>query len=153
MSAAPATVTPYLAPHIAGYAVETSQDLSDLDVRRRLSPAAIEGFLRMMELWHIRDIDARQLLGGLSTGSYHAFKKQTASRVLAQDTLTRVSLLIGIFKALNILFSEPLADRWMTLPNTNPIFRGSTPLAYMLQQGLPGMLEIRRLLDSRRGGQ
>lgn len=150
---AAAVVTPYLASAIAGYAVETSQDLSSIDVRRRLSPAAIEGFLRIMELWHVRDIDARQLLGGLSTGSYHAFKKQAASRVLAHDALTRVSLLIGIFKALNILFSEPLADRWIILPNSNPIFRGSAPLSYMLQQGLPGMLEIRRLLDSRRGGQ
>ncbi len=150
---ATAATTPYLAPHIAGYAVETSQDLSDPDVRRRLSPAAIEGFLRMMELWRLRDADARQLLGGLSTGSYHAFKKQTVTRVLAHDALTRISLLIGIFKALNILFSEPLADRWITLPNRNPIFRGATPLSYMLQQGLPGMLEIRRLLDSRRGGQ
>ena len=148
-----ALITPYLAPHIAGYAADTSQDLSNPEVRRRLSPAAIEGFLRMMEIWKIRDTDARQLLGGLSTGSFHAFKRQQKQRTLAQDTLTRVSFLIGIFKALNILYSEPLADAWITLPNRNPIFRGDTPLAYILQQGLPGMLEVRRLLDSRRGGQ
>ncbi len=148
-----ALVTPYLAPQIAGYADDSSQDLSNPDVRRRLSPAAIEGFLRLTELWRIKDADARQLLGGLSTGSFHAFKKQEKHRNLAQDTLTRISFLIGIFKALNILYSEPLADAWMTLPNRNPIFRGATPLAYILQQGLPGMLEVRRLLDSRRGGQ
>ena len=148
-----ALVTPFIAPNIAGYAVDTSQDLSDIEVRRRLSPAAIEAFLRITELWKIKDADARQLLGGISTGSFHAFKKQVKQRVLAHDTLTRVSLLIGIFKALNILYSEPLADAWFTLPNRNPIFRGATPLAYVLQQGLPGMLEVRRLLDSRRGGQ
>ncbi len=148
-----ALVTPYLAPHIAGYAEEPAQDLSNPEVRRRLSPAAIEGFLRIMDLWNVRDADARQLLGGLSTGSFHAFKKQEKQRTLAHDTLTRVSLLIGIFKALNILYSEPLADAWITLPNRNPVFRGATPLAYILQQGLPGMLEVRRLLDSRRGGQ
>ena len=148
-----ALVTPYLAPQIAGYADDSSQDLSNPDVRRRLSPAAIEGFLRLTELWKIKDADARQLLGGLSTGSFHAFKKQEKHRNLAQDTLTRISFLIGIFKALNILYSEPLADAWIALPNRNPIFRGATPLAYLLQQGLPGMLEVRRLLDSRRGGQ
>ena len=148
-----ALVSPYLAPHIAGYAADSSQDLSNPETRRRLSPAAIEGFLRLMDLWKIKDADARQLLGGLSTGSFHAFKKQERQRVLAHDTLTRVSLLIGIFKALNILYSEPLADAWLTLPNRNPVFRGATPLAYMLQQGLPGMLEVRRLLDGRRGGQ
>ena len=147
---AAAVVTPYVADHIAGYAgIETSRDICQMGTRRRLSPAASEGVLRLIELWGIRDLDARRLLGGLSTGSFHAFKKQAASRVLAHDALTRISLLIGIFKALNILFSEPLADRWVTLPNSNPIFRGSTPLSYMLQQGLPGMLEV---LDSRRGG-
>ena len=148
-----ALITPYLAPQIAGYADDSSQDLSNPDVRRRLSPAAIEGFLRLTELWKVKDADARQLLGGLSTGSFHAFKKREKQRTLAHDTLTRISFLIGIFKALNILYSEPLADAWMTLPNRNPVFRGSTPLAYILQQGLPGMLEVRRLLDSRRGGQ
>ena len=148
-----ALVTPYLAPQIAGYADDSSQDLSNPDIRRRLSPAAIEGFLRLTELWKIKDADTRQLLGGLSTGSFHGFKKQEKHRTLTQDTLTRISFLIGIFKALNILYSEPLADAWMTLPNRNPVFRGATPLAYLLQQGLPGMLEVRRLLDSRRGGQ
>ena len=148
-----ATATPYLAPDIAGYAVDTSTDLSSLEVRKRLSPAAIEGFLRIMDLWQVRDAHARQLVGGLSTGSYHGFKKQAGQRVLAQDALTRISLVIGIFKALNILYSEPLADAWATLPNRNALFRGATPLALMLQHGLPGILEVRRLLDARRGGQ
>lgn len=148
-----ATAFPSLAPEIIGYAVETSSDLSSLEVRRRLSPAAIAGFLRIMEMWNIRDAHARQLLGGLSSGSYHGFKKQAGARVLAQDALTRISLAIGIFKALNILYSEPLADSWVALPNRNGLFRGSTPLEFMLQRGLPGMLEVRRLLDARRGGQ
>ena len=148
-----ATAVPYLVPEITGYAVETSSDLSSLEIRRRLSPAAMEGFLKIIELWQIRDADARQLLGGLSTGSYHGFKKQLAQRVLAQDALTRISLLVGIFKALNILYSEPLADSWPTLPNRNALFRGATPLVFMLQHGLPGILEVRRLLDARRGGQ
>lgn len=148
-----ALITPYLAPYIAGYAADNSQDFSNPETRRRLSPAAIEGFLRLMDLWKIKDADARQLLGGLSTGSFHGLKKQEKQRILAHDTLTRISFLIGIFKALNILYSEPLADAWITLPNRNPVFRGATPLAYILQQGLPGMLEVRRLLDGRRGGQ
>ena len=78
-----------------------------------------------MEKWGLRDPEARQLLGGMSTGSFYALKKEPKGRTLDQDTLTRVSLLIGIFKALNILYSPKLADAWMTLPNTNPIFRES----------------------------
>jgi hypothetical protein len=138
-------------PNVAGYAFDTSPDLSKAAARQRLSPAAIKGFLRIMEKWSIKDPDARQLLGGKSSGSYYAWKKQP-QRVLDQDTLIRISLLLGIFKALNILYSEPLADAWITLPNRNPMFRGQTPLAYMIERGQPGMLHLRQLLDARRGG-
>lgn len=66
--------------------------------------------------------------------------------------LRRVSYLVGIFKALNILYSEELADRWMQLPNKNRIFGGDTPLAYLIRGGLPAFQTVRRLLDARRGG-
>jgi hypothetical protein len=138
-------------PNVAGYAFDTSPDLSKTAARQRISPAAIKGFLQIMEKWGIKDPDARQLLGGISSGSYYSWKKQP-KRVLDQDTLMRVSLLLGIFKALNILYSESLADSWITLPNRNPMFRGLSPLAYMIERGQPGMLLIRQLLDARRGG-
>jgi hypothetical protein len=144
-------------PAIPGYIPEAPADLSDPAIRRRLSPAAVRGFLGIVEKWNLRDSDARQLLGGMSTGSFYALKKEPKTRVphriLDQDTLTRISLLIGIFKALNILYSPKLADAWMTLPNTNPMFRGVTPLAYIVQRGQPGMVHVRQLLDARRGGQ
>ena len=138
-------------PNIAGYPFDTSPDLSKAAARQRLTPAAIKGFLQIMEKWGIKDPDARQLLGGISTGSYYSWKKQP-KRSLDQDTLIRISLLLGIFKALNILYSEPLADAWITLPNRNPMFRGQSPLAYMIERGQPGMLLVRQLLDARRGG-
>ena len=140
-------------PNIVGYAFDVSPDLSYSPTRERLSPAAIKGFLRIMEKWGVKDPDARQLLGGLSSGSYYGFKKEPKHRTLDQDTLTRISLLLGIFKALNILYSEALADAWMKLPNRNPMFRGMSPLAYIIQRGQPGMLHVRQLLDARRGGQ
>lgn len=140
-------------PHIVGYALDASPDLSHPPTRVRLSPAAIKGFLRIMEKWAIKDPDARQLLGGLSSGSYYGLKKEPKHRTLDQDTLTRISLLVGIFKALNILYSPALADAWITLPNRNPMFKGMSPLAYMIQRGQPGMLHVRQLLDARRGGQ
>jgi Protein of unknown function (DUF2384) len=139
-------------PSIAGYAFDVSPDLSNSSIRARLSPAAAKGFLRIVERWGLKDPEARQLLGGMSTGSYYSWKKQP-KRVLDQDDLTRISLLVGIFKALNILYSERLADAWVTLPNKNPMFRGASPLAYMIQRGQPGMVHVRQLLDARRGGQ
>ena len=138
-------------PNVAGYPFDTSPDLSKAATRQRLSPAALRGFLQIMDRWGIKDPDARHLLGGISSGSYYSWKKQP-KRLLDQDTLIRISLLLGIFKALNILYSEPLADAWIMLPNRNPMFRGQTPLAYMIERGQPGMLHLRQLLDARRGG-
>jgi len=133
------------------YAPPAWPDLSRPDERRRLSPAALRAFFNIVERWGIRDDDARQLLGGISSGAYYEFKKKP-NRVLDQDRLQRISYLIGIFKALNILYGTRLADSWVQLGNTNPLFSGRTPLAYMLQGGTPAMEVVRRLLDARRGG-
>ena len=126
-------------------------DLASKSERERLSPAAIRTFFNVMKRWSIRDEDARLLLGGVSNGPFYEMKKNP-DRVLDVDRLTRISYLIGIFKALNILYSETLADEWVQLPNSNVIFGGETPLAYMTKGGQPAMRVVRTLLDARRGG-
>ena len=136
---------------IAGFAEETPVDLSSKTVQERLSPVAVKAFLRLAQSWKLRDEDARQLLGGVSNGAFYQLKGGRTRR-LDQDKLTRISILVGIFKALNILYSQKLADQWISLANTNPIFGGETPLAYMMQGGIPTMLRVRQLLDGRRGG-
>lgn len=126
-------------------------DLTTKAERERLSPAALRAFFNIVERWGVRDEDARVLLGGLSNGPYYELKK-SRDRVLDADRLLRISYLIGIFKALNNLYSKTLADAWTGLPNSNRIFAGRTPLAYMMAGGLPAMQTVRRLLDARRGG-
>jgi hypothetical protein len=140
-----------MAKPLAGIGWDTPVDLSNKDVLKRLSPTAVDGFLKIAQLWELRDEDSRQLLGGMSNGAFYELKKGTR-RVLDQDRLTRISLLTGIFKALNILYSRDLADRWIRLPNTNPIFGGDPPLIYLIRGGLPAMIRVRQLLDARRGG-
>jgi Protein of unknown function (DUF2384) len=136
---------------LAGVGWERPADLSDREVLKRLSPAAVKAFLKIAELWELRDEDSRRLLGGMSNGAFYELKKN-AIRSLDQDRLTRISFLTGIFKALNILYGKKLADRWVQLPNSNPMFGGDTPLKYMLKGGVPAMLRVRQLLDARRGG-
>jgi hypothetical protein len=127
-------------------------DLSSRAERERLGPSALKAFFNIMERWGVRDEDARQLLGGVTNGPYYEMKKHPAGRVLDADKLLRVSYLVGIFKALNILHSKKLADEWIQLPNTNRIFAGQAPLAFMTAGGTPAMQTVRRLLDARRGG-
>ena len=133
------------------YEVAPLIDLSDRTERERLSAGAVRAFFNIMVHWKMRDDDARRLLGGMSNGAYYALKKG-GDRALDEDKLRRISYLVGIFKALSILYSDELADRWMQLPNKNRIFGGMTPHAYLIQGGLPAFATLRRLLDARRGG-
>ena len=129
----------------------TLVDLHSRAERERLSQSALKGFFRLAMAWNLRDDDARELLGGLSSSAFYDWKKNP-DRVLEVDRITRVSYLLGIYKSLHILYGDKLADEWVQLPNTNPIFAGRTPLAFMLGGGLLAMQSVRRLLDARRGG-
>jgi hypothetical protein len=141
---------------VVGFVWESAVDLSRKENRSRLTPAAIKGLVRIAERWKLRDNDTRALLGGISSGSFYALKsrdtKRLDSKTLDEDELTRISLVVGIYKALNILYSRKLADAWITLPNTNPMFAGNSPLSYIKTGGIPAFLRVRQLLDARRGG-
>lgn len=129
----------------------TFVDLNAKAERERLSKSALKGFFRLAEAWKLRDEDARELLGGLSSSAYYEWKKNP-DRLLEVDRITRISYLIGIYKALHILYGDKLADEWISFPNKNLIFAGRTPLSYMQAGGLLAMQTVRKLLDARRGG-
>ena len=126
-------------------------DLGDAATRARLSPPGIVAFFALADKWDLRNEDAMALMGGISHGRYYELKKNRKG-LLSQDELTRISLLIGIFKALNILFSPRLASQWASRPNSNAIFNNLAPLQLLVRGGVPAMIGVRRLLDSRRSG-
>ena len=133
------------------YRVDAAPDLSSRADRERLSAPGLKTFFAIMARWKVRDEDARALLGGVTNGPFYEMKRKP-NRVLETDRLTRISYVIGIYKALRILHGDRLAHDWMQLPNANPIFGGRTPLAYLVGGGLPAMQTVRRLLDARRAG-
>jgi hypothetical protein len=121
--------------------------------QKRLSPAAIQAFVNIAKTWSLDDDQALGLLGVVTVSTFLEWKTGVEGRTLDEDTLMRISFLIGIFKALNICYGQDLANCWVTLPNQNPIFAGEMPVDYMIQHGQPGMAEVRRLLDGRCAGQ
>lgn len=142
---------PALSYPAARYTCDRQPDLTSRAERERLSGPALRAFFNIMARWTVRDEDARALLGGVTNGPFYEMKRKP-DRTLDPDRLMRVSYLVGIFKALRILHGEALADEWVHLPNTNVVFGGQTPLAFMMRGGLPAMQTVRRLLDARRAG-
>ena len=127
-------------------------NLADASTRERLTPAAVAAVVRLAEIWKLSSPEVCLLLGDVSERTWFRMKKGAWSGVLSQDTLTRVSALVGIFKGLRLLFSEPLSDEWIRLPNKGPVYGGRRPLDAMIEGGIPKMLEVRRHIDALRGG-
>jgi hypothetical protein len=141
-----------IASVVAGYTFDRAPDLTDPEVRGRLSASAIKAFVRIADKWQLTESQARGLLGGIASSTLHAWKTAPKKQKLTQDTLLRISLVIGIYKALHIYFGDEWADRWMTLGNRGSLFAGGAPIDYMILQGQPGMFQVRRMLDAWRGG-
>ena len=119
--------------------------------RRRLSAPALRAFFNITRAWQLGVDEERGLLGWPPASTFHKYKSGDAG-VLGFDALTRISLVLGIYKALHILYPDPaLADRWIRMPNANALFGGRTPLAFGVDAGIDGLLQLRRLLDGRRG--
>ncbi|MGA8171512.1 MAG: DUF2384 domain-containing protein [Methylocystis sp.] len=130
----------------------TPPNLADAATRERLTPAAVDGVVRLAEIWRLTSVEICALLGGVSERTWFRMKKGEWPGALSQDTLTRVSALVGIFKGLRLLFSEPLSNEWVRLPNKGPLYGSRRPLDAMIEGGIPKMLEVRRHIDALRGG-
>ena len=123
----------------------------DPENRKRLSGPALRTFFNIAADWQLSVVEQRALLGWPAASTYHKYKAGEHG-ALSFDTLTRLSLILGIYKSLHILYPErAFADRWLRLPNSNALFGGGTPLALMIDAGIDGLYRVRRLLDGRRG--
>jgi hypothetical protein len=127
-------------------------DRRDAHVRRQISGPAIRTFFNVAVAWQLSTEDQRALLGWPAESTFFKYKADRVS-TLPYDMLMRISLVLGIYKCLHVLYPEPdLADRWVKLPNSNPLFGGKPALVLMTEGGMDGLYHVRRLLDGRRGG-
>ena len=122
------------------------------ETRRRLSGPALRTFFNIATVWGLTVQEQRALLGWPAASTFHKYKKSDFG-TLSFDTLTRISLVIGIYTSLQILYPEPeFADRWVRMPNSHQLFGGRPALVLMTDGGIDGLHRVRRLLDGRRGG-
>jgi hypothetical protein len=112
--------------------------------------AAVRAFFRLVELWGLTMEQARVLLGRPARATLYNWKAGRL-RALPHDTLQRISYLLGIHKALQILYSDPtLADAWVQRPNA--AFGGQSALERMLAGDITDLAAVRAHLDAARGG-
>jgi hypothetical protein len=99
--------------------------------------------------WGVKDEYAQELLGGVSSVTFNEWKKKPDGQiVLDENCITRLSILVGIYRSLHVVYGDKLADEWINLPNRNELFAGLTPIQFMTG-GLPAMQAVRELLEAR----
>jgi hypothetical protein len=124
----------------------------DPAVRERLSGPGLRTFFNIAREWGLTGEQQRALLGGVPPSTYHKWKGGTVG-TLSYDQLERISLVLGIYKALKLLFADDASGvRWLKAANTDLPFRGGSPLDRMLRGSIDDLYAIRRYLDGWRGG-
>ena len=109
---------------------------------------ALEGFFNIMARWGVGNGDARRILGNPAERTFFQWKTGKAAR-LPDDTLRRIGYIAGIWKALQIVYSDAaLADGWVLRPNR--AFAGQTPLARMTAGDVTDLAAVRAYVDAAR---
>ncbi len=112
----------------------------------------MRAFFRIAEAWRLSAAQERALLGNPPSSTFFKWKKDQAGN-LSRDVLERISYVLGIYKALQILFPEAArADAWVGRPNTAPLFQGQSALERMLGGNVSDLFVVRQYLDAQRGG-
>jgi hypothetical protein len=124
----------------------------DIDLHARASRERLARMVVvLLDHWKLAPNDQAVLLG-LSTQSRSTIARYRRGEPLADsvDLLARAGHLLGIHKALRILFphDRDLAYQWVSAPNRR---FGISPLEMMKRHGYEGILAVRRYLDFERG--
>ena len=117
-----------------------------------LSGPALRTFFRIADAWKLSASEARRILGDPPRSTYFLWKR-TGEGQLSRDTLERVSYVLGIYKALQILLpDQDAADAWIRRPNAAPLLGGRPALNRMLSGTVADLYVVRQYLDAQRGG-
>ena len=128
------------------------QSLPETTPADDLGGPALRAFFGLAEQWKLRMADQRKLLGDPPESTFYKWKRQQDG-MLVRDTLERISYLLGIYKALQILFPDPeQADAWLHKPNQSALFGGHSALERMLSGNVADLYVVRQYLDAQRGG-
>ncbi|TIS97984.1 MAG: DUF2384 domain-containing protein [Mesorhizobium sp.] len=111
--------------------------------------AIFRAALNLFGKWELTDDQAATLLD-MPVRSFRRWKAEGPGRI-SRDGRARLSNLMGIHKALRIIFTEPQRG-YAWIRTGNSAFAGASALDVMLGGELTDIMRVRRYLDAERGG-
>ncbi len=128
--------------------IETAQEPTVPQFTTAEIQAMQRAVLNLATRWGLTDEQLAVLLGDISVRTLQRWKQGQMGRV-GVDTATRLSNLLGIHKALRLLFKEAARGYgWIKRPNAH--FGGKTALEVMLNGQITDLMRVRRYLDTAR---
>lgn len=123
----------------------------------RQAGAALRTFYKISTAWNLSIQEQMDLLGIEARSTFFGLRKRAQESRdvtgVSKDMLERLSYLLGIYKALQILFpNSHFADEWIKQPNSAPLFGGKPALHRMLSGRVADLYIVRQYLDAERGG-
>jgi Protein of unknown function (DUF2384) len=119
--------------------------------QRDLSGPALRAFFNIASAWNLNVKQQRTLLGNPPSSTFFKWKRDSGGSV-SRDVLERISYVLGIYKALQILIPDAeRADAWISRPNAAPVFGGHSALDRMLGGNVGDLYTVRQYLDAQRG--
>ena len=116
-----------------------------------LGGPALRTFFNIAKAWTLTEAEQMKILGLRSRSTLNSWKSGAVTKI-SRDSLERVSYVLGIYKAINILLPEPgRADAWIRKPNTAPLFGGRSALERMTAGNVCDLYVVRQYLDAERG--
>lgn len=116
-----------------------------------LSGPALRTFFRIAAAWGLNEAEQMRLLGLESRSTLQSWKRGAVKHI-GRDALERISYIIGIFGALQVLLpNEEAADAWVRKSNKAPLFGGRSAIDRMASGNVADLFVVREYLDAQRG--
>lgn len=112
----------------------------------KLAGPALRTFFRLAQEWSLSEQEQAILLGDPGAAALALWRRDDVDLV-STEVLMRISLLLGIYRALHTLFrDQSQANAWMGRTHVAGQFKGASALAHMLREGLPGIRRVHSYL-------
>lgn len=116
-----------------------------------LAGPGLRTFFRIADVWSLDEQEQMGVLGISDRALLRAWRGGDLSG-FNEETLERISLVFGIFKAINTLLPDAAcADAWLHAPNTAPLLQGQTAVAFVVEGSVERLRALRAYLDAQVG--
>jgi len=129
------------------------EDQENSNKSRELSMVGIKVFFNISLAWNLTDEEQIILLGSPNRLNFYQWKRDPSTARLSRDVLERISYILGIYKALQILFPDPIAaDGWVNKPNSESMFNGGSAKQRILSGNVSDLRFLRQYLEGKTEG-